>query len=353
MRVDGVTGLSPADAIARLAGGRDLAEAEMTSVMEAILVGNATPAEIGAVLLGLREKGETVAELVGAARALRAHAVELPGAPPGAVDTCGTGGDGARTFNVSTAAALVVAAAGVPVAKHGNRAASSTAGSADVLEELGVVIELDPATLARCLAQVGIAFLYAPAFHPALRLVAAVRRQLGVRTVFNVLGPLVNPAGVRRQVVGVGESHLLETVARVLGELGGERAWVVHGAGGLDELALEGPSDVVELSGGRLRRLRVHPADAGLQPASHASLRVDSARESAAHIRAVLAGEPGAARDVVRLNAAAALVVAGVAADLRDGAARAASAIDSGTAARVLDDLVRFTRLARPVEASG
>jgi anthranilate phosphoribosyltransferase len=345
--------MTPESAVARLAERRDLVEDEMAAVMESILTGSATPAEIAAILLGLRAKGETVAELVGAARTLRAHAVPLPGAPSDAIDTCGTGGDGARTFNVSTAAALVVAAAGVPVAKHGNRAASSSAGSADVLEELGVVIELDPVVLARCLDEVGIAFLYAPAFHPALRRVAAVRRELGVRTLFNVLGPLVNPAGVRRQVVGVGDPRLLEPVARVLEELGAERAWVVHGAGGLDELGLEGVSDVVELRTGGLRRFRVHPADASLESASHASLRVDSAPESAARIRAVLAGEPGAARDVVRLNAAAALVVAGAAVDLREGAERAGAVIDSGAAARVLERLVRFTRLARPVEASG
>jgi anthranilate phosphoribosyltransferase len=345
--------MTPEAAVDRLAAGRDLAESEMTAVMEAILTGCAAPAQVAAILLGLRAKGEAVAELVGAARALRSHGIALAGAPAGAIDTCGTGGDGARTFNVSTAAALVVAGTGVPVAKHGNRAASSSAGSADVLEELGVVIELDPPTLARCLHEVGIAFLYAPAFHPTLRRVAAVRRELGVRTLFNVLGPLVNPAGVRRQVVGVGDPLLLEPVARVLNELGGEYAWVVHGAGGLDELALEGASEVAALSGGVVRRLRVHPADAGLEPASHAALRVDSISGSAARIRAVLSGEPGPARDVVVLNAAAALVVAGAAADLREGAARAAAAIDSGAGARVLDRLVRFTRLARPAEVAG
>jgi anthranilate phosphoribosyltransferase len=348
-----VTRVTPENAVARLAERRDLVEDEMAAVMESILTGRATPAQVAAILLGLRDKGETVAELVGAARTLRAHGVPLPGAPPGAVDTCGTGGDGARTFNVSTAAALVVAAAGVPVAKHGNRAASSSAGSADVLEELGVVIELDPVVLARCLDEVGIAFLYAPAFHPALRRVAGVRRELGVRTLFNVLGPLVNPAGVRRQVVGVGDPLLLEPVARVLAELGGEHAWVVHGAGGLDELGLEGASEVVELSAGGLRRFRIHPGDAGLGPASHAPLRVASVPESAARIRAVLAGEPGAARDVVLLNAAAALVVAGAAADLRAGVERAGTAIDSGDAASLLDRLVRFTRRSRPAEVSG
>ena len=221
----GVRRMTPESAVARLAERRDLVADEMAAVMESILTGSAAPAQIAAFLLGLREKGETVDELVGAARAMRAHAVPLPGAPPGAVDTCGTGGDGARTFNVSTAAALVAAAAGVPVAKHGNRAMSGSAGSADVLEALGVVIELDPAVLARCLDEVGIGFLFAPAFHPAMRHVAAVRRELGVRTLFNLLGPLANPAGVRRQVVGVGDPRLLEPLARVLAELGGERAW--------------------------------------------------------------------------------------------------------------------------------
>src|SRR5262249_36741416 len=270
----GVTRVTPDSAVARLAERRDLVEHEMAAVMESILRGGATPAQVAAILLGLREKGETVAELVGAARTLRAQGVRLPGAPPGAVDTCGTGGDGARTFNVSTAAALVVAAAGVPVAKHGNRAASSSAGSAVVPGGRGGVIGLDPGILARCLGEVGIACLYAPAFPPALRRVAAVRRELGVRTLFNVLGPLVNPAGVRRQVVGVGDPLLLEPVARVLAELGAEHAWVVHGAGGLDELGLEGASDVMELSARGTRRLPIPPRDPRVGPSPHAPVRV-------------------------------------------------------------------------------
>jgi anthranilate phosphoribosyltransferase len=345
--------LTPQEAIARLAEGRALGEAGAAAVIEAVLAGDATPAQVGAILLGLRLKGETVEELVGAARVLRAHAVALPDAPRDAMDTCGTGGDGAHTFNVSTATALVLAAAGVPVAKHGNRAVSGSVGSADVLEELGVIIDLPPAALAACLREVGIAFLFAPAFHPALRRVAPARRELGVRTLFNLLGPLLNPALVRRQVVGVGDPALLETLAGVLLALGSERAWVVHGAGGLDELALEGPSEVVALAGGALRRLRVHPEDAGLATASHAALRVTSRAESAARIRAVLAGERGPARDVVTLNVAAALVVAGMADDLRAGAARAGAAIESGAAARVLGRLVAFTRGARRVEAAG
>jgi anthranilate phosphoribosyltransferase len=344
--------LTPQGAIARLAEGHALGEAGAAAVMEAVLAGEVTPAQVGAILLGLRQKGETVEELVGAARVLRAYAVTLPGAPADAMDTCGTGGDGARTFNISTAVALVLAAAGAPVAKHGNRAVSGSTGSADVLEELGVSIDLAPGALATCLGEVGIAFLFAPAFQPALRQVGAVRRELGVRTLFNLLGPLLNPAQVRRQVVGVCDPALLEPLAGVLAALGGERAWVVHGAGGLDELALEGPTDVVALEGGVLRRLRVHPEDAGLAVTSHAALRVASPAESAARIRAVLAGEPGAARDIVTLNAAAALVVAGVASDLRAGATRACEAIDSGAAARVLERLRDFTRGAERAEAA-
>ena len=345
--------LTPQDAIARLAEGRALGEAGATAVMEAMLTGEATDAQVGAILLGLRQKGETVEELVGAARVLRAHATALPGAPFDAIDTCGTGGDGTRTFNVSTAAALVLAGAGVPVAKHGNRAVSGCVGSADVLQELGVAIDLAPDALTSCLHEVGIAFLFAPAFQPALRRVGALRRELGVRTLFNLLGPLLNPAHVRRQVVGVSDPGLLEPLAGVLAALGSERAWVVHGAGGLDELALEGPSDLVALEAGTLRRLRVQPEDAGLTRASHAPLRVASPAESAARIRAVLAGERGAARDVVVFNAAAALVVAAVAPDLRAAAACARDAIDSGAAARVTDRLIDFTRGARRVEATG
>ncbi len=340
------------DAIARLADGRALGEAGTANVLEAILSGEATAAQVGAVLLGLRQKGETVEELVGAARVLRAHGVVLAGAPAGAMDTCGTGGDGAGTFNVSTATAFVVAAAGVPVAKHGNRAVSGCVGSADVLEELGVVIELPAERVVACLREVGIAFCFAPAFHPALRRVGAVRRELGVRTLFNLLGPVLNPALVRRQVVGVGDPALLQPLAGVLAALGSERAWVVHGAGGLDELALEGPSEVVELADGAIRRLRVHPEDAGLGMASHAALRVGSSAESAARIRGVLAGEPGAARDVVLLNAAAALVVGGGAPDLRAGAEHARALIGSGAAARVLERLVAFSRHAGGGEAA-
>jgi anthranilate phosphoribosyltransferase len=345
--------LTPREAIARLADGHPLGEAGAAAVIEAVLAEDATPAQVGAILLGLRQKGETVEELVGAARVLRAHAVTLPGVAPGAMDTCGTGGDGAGTFNVSTATALVLAADGVPVAKHGNRAVSGSVGSADVLEELGVVIDLPPDTLSACLRETGFAFLFAPAFHPALHRVAAVRRELGVRTLFNLLGPLLNPALVRRQVIGVGDPALLEPLAGVLAALGSECAWVVHGAGGLDELALAGPSEVVAVEHGVRRRLRVHPEDAGIAAGSHDALRVTSRAESAARIRAVLGGEPGAARDVVLLNAAAALVVAGAASDLRAGADRARAAVDSGRAMQVLERLVAFTRGDRRTEMAG
>src|SRR5947207_12610676 len=271
----------------------------MTASVEAILAGRASAAEIAGFLVALRMKGETVAELTAAAGVLRAHLVPIPDVPAGAIDTCGTGGDGAGTLNVSTAAGLVVAAAGVPVAKHGNRAVTGTVGGADVLEALGVVIELPPAALSACLRTVGFAFLFAPALHPALRHAAGPRRELGVRTLFNLLGPLANPACVRRQVIGVFDRRWLEPVAQVLVRLGIERAWVVHGAGGLDELALEGESAVVEVAGGGLGMRTVTAAEAGLAPAPVAALRVGSVPEAAARLRALLAGERGPGRDLV------------------------------------------------------
>ena len=330
-------------AIARLVGGGSLGEDEMAAVMAVLFEGRMTPAQLAGLAVGLRMKGESVDELAGAARALRAHMTPVPGAPANAIDTCGTGGDGASTLNVSTAAALVVAAAGVPVAKHGNRAASGTVGGADVLEALGVRIALEPAAAAACLRETGFAFLFAPAFHPALRHAAAPRRELGVRTFFNLLGPLANPAGVRRQVVGVAERRWVEPLAQVLQRLGVERAWVVHGAVGLDELALEGPSIVADVTAGGVQVRQVDVGDAGLAPAPLAALRVASAAQAAARLRAVLAGERGPARDVVCLNAAAALVVAGAEPDLRAGAARAAATLDSGAAQALLARLVAFT----------
>jgi anthranilate phosphoribosyltransferase len=334
--------VTPEAAIARIAGGDGLSETEMTALMERVLDGAVTPAQLGALLMGLRQKGETVDELTGAARALRRRATAVP-VPPGTVDTCGTGGDGGRTFNVSTAAALVVAAAGVPVAKHGNRAVSSAVGSADVLEALGVVVDLPPDSLGACLATVGFAFLFAPALQPAMRHAAAARRELGIRTLFNLLGPLASPAGVTRQLVGVFDRRWVEPMAEALARLGSERAWVVHGSGGLDEIALEGETHVAEVEDGRVRLRTVRAEDAGLASAPTSALCVGSAAESAACVRDVLGGARGPARDVVCLNAAAALVVAGAVLDLRAGASRAANAIDTGAAAALLVRLAEFT----------
>jgi anthranilate phosphoribosyltransferase len=339
------------EAIARLADGHDLSEGDAGNCVDAILSGEATAAQIAGFLVALRMKGETAAELTGAARALRTHAAHIA-APPGAIDTCGTGGDGAATLNVSTAAGLVAAAAGVPVAKHGNRAVSGKVGGADVLEALGVVLELPPAALANCLATVGFAFLYAPALHPALRAAAAVRRELGVRTIFNLLGPLANPAAVRRQVIGVFDRRWLEPMAQVLARLGTEHAWVVHGAGGLDELSLEGESAVAEVQGERVSFRTVSAAEAGLRAAPLAALRVSSAADAAARVEAILGGEAGPERDIVCLNAGAALVVAGAVGNLRAGVARAGETIDAGAASALLARLVAFTTAAagsRPV----
>jgi len=330
------------DAIARVLSGQDLSEDAMAAAVEAILAGTAPAVQIAGLLVALRMKGETVDELVGGARALRAHAVPVRDVPRGAIDTCGTGGDGAGTLNVSTAAGLVAAAAGVPVAKHGNRAASGTVGGADVLEALGVRLDLPPDAASTCLARVGFAFLFAPLYHPALGAAAAVRRELGVRTIFNLLGPLANPARVRRQVVGVCERRWVEPVAAVLRRLGAERAWVVHGAGGLDELALEGESTVAEVADGAVRLTTVRAGDAGLAPAPLAALRVSSVADAAARLRAVLDGERGPMRDVVCLNAAAALVVGDAAPDLRAGVALATRAIDGGAARALLARLVAF-----------
>lgn len=346
--------MTPQESIARLLARQDLSEVEMGVVVESVLGGGFSAAQIGAFLVGLRMKGETIAELTGAARVLRAHALSVPGVPPHAIDTCGTGGDGSGTLNVSTAAALVVAGAGVPVAKHGNRAVSSRVGSADVLEALGVVIDLPASVLGPCLQEIGFAFLYAPRLQPALQHVAAPRRELGARTLFNLLGPLANPAGVRRQLVGVSGAQWVEPIACVLARLGCDRAWVVHGAGGVDELSLEGESVVAEVTAEGVALRRVVPEDAGLTPAPLGALGIDSVDDGAARVRAVLAGERGPRRDVVCLNAAAALVIAGAAADLRAGAEQAARTIDSGAAADVLARLVVFsTRHARAYPAEG
>jgi len=338
--------MSARGALETLLAGRTLDAEQTGALFEALLAGTVPPAQVAALLVALRLLGETADELVGAARVLRAHAIAVPGAGADAVDTCGTGGDGKGTFNVSTAAALVVAGAGVPVAKHGNRAVSGAVGSTDVLEALGVVVELPPARLAACLREVGIAFLHAPALHPALARVAATRRELGVRTIFNLLGPLVNPAGVRRQVIGVPEPRWLGPMAEAVQRLGTEHAWVVCGDGGLDELTLSGPSRVTRVRAGRVTTLEVRPEELGLVSTPLAALTVASAAESAQRIRDVLAGVAGPARDIVRVNAAAALVVAGVCDDLPAGLARATASIDEGRAAQTLERLRAFTAAA-------
>jgi anthranilate phosphoribosyltransferase len=334
------------EAIARVVGGDDLGADEIARVFATIMEGGATPAQIGGLLVALRMKGETAEEIAGAARAMRAVATPLfcP-EPETAVDTCGTGGDGSGTVNVSTIAALVAAAAGVRVAKHGNRALSSRSGSADVLEALGVRIDAPVPVVERCLAEVGIGFLFAPAFHAATRHAAGPRRELGTRTIFNLLGPLTNPAGVKNQVVGVFAGRWCEPVAAALGVLGARRAYVVHGAGGLDEIAVRGPTTVAvwEEERGAVELGEVTPGDFGLAEEDPAGLRGGDASENAAIARRVLAGEKGAVRAAVLMEAAVALCATGAAADFREGATRAAAALDSGAAARTLEELAKLS----------
>ncbi|MDR3441021.1 anthranilate phosphoribosyltransferase [Telmatospirillum sp.] len=328
--------------LAKVAGGQSLSEDEAERAFDIIMSGDATPAQIGGFLMALRVRGETVAEITGAARIMRAKATTID-APSGAIDTCGTGGDASGTFNISTAAALVVAGAGVPVAKHGNRALSSKSGSADVLAALGVKIDADNSLVRESLWQNHIGFLMAPRHHAAMRHVAGPRVELGTRTLFNLLGPLANPAETKRQVVGVFAEMWVEPLAEVLGRLGAERAWVVHGSDGLDELTTTGPSSVAEWRDGRVHRFSVSPADAGLPQARPADLKGGDAAANAAALRRLLAGEKGAYRDIVLLNAAAALIVADAVSDLAAGVVMAARAIDQGSALATLDRLVAIT----------
>jgi anthranilate phosphoribosyltransferase len=309
-----------------------------------IMDGKAAPVAVAGLLVALRSKGETVAEVVAAARALRERAVSVPCPDPRAVDTCGTGGDGADTFNISTTAAFVVAGAGVPVAKHGNRAATSRAGSIDVLEALGVEVELEVEESVRLLREVGIAPFFARKAHPAMRHVAPIRQELGIRTLFNCLGPLLNPVGVRRQLVGVYAEELVEPLAFALGELGSERALVVHGSDGLDELTTTGRSQAALLEEGRVVTMTVDPSAYGIVPSLASALRGGDAEENAAIVRAVLGGESGARRDIVALNAAAALWVGGAATDLEDGLGQAATSLDSGAATAKLEQLIEASR---------
>jgi anthranilate phosphoribosyltransferase len=326
-------------AIRKVASGESLTQDEAAEAFELVMSGGATPSQIGGLLMALRMRGETVDEIAGAARAMRAKALTVR-APEGAVDTCGTGGDAKGTHNISTCVAFVVAGAGVPVAKHGNRSISSGSGSADVLAALGVNIECAPETIARCISGCRLGFMFAPAHHAAMRHVASVRTELGTRTIFNLLGPLANPAGTKRQVMGVFAKQWVEPLAHVLRALGAEKAWVVHGSDGLDELTTTGPSSVAELDAGKVRSFEVAPEDAGLPRAKPADLAGGDAAHNAAAIRQVLAGEPGRYRDIVLLNAAAALIVGGKAASLREGVGLAATSIDSGKAKAVLEALV-------------
>ncbi len=336
---------APADlrsALRKVAAGETLTEAEAATAFEAIMSGAATEAQVGALLMGMRVRGETVEEIAGAARALRARAVRVT-APEGAIDTCGTGGDAKGTHNISTCAAFVVAGAGVPVAKHGNRSISSRSGSADVLAALGVNIECGPETITHCIETCGLGFMFAPAHHASMRQVAKVRTELGTRTLFNLLGPLANPAGTKYQIVGVFGEEWVEPIAHVLGRLGAERAWVVHGSDGLDELTTTGISHVAVLDGGKVSTFKISPRNAGLPEAKPEDLIGGDAVENAAHIRAVLGGQEGALRNIVLLNAAAALLVGGKAKTLRDGVTLAARSIDSGKARAVLEALVKLS----------
>jgi anthranilate phosphoribosyltransferase len=333
------------NALQRVIERHDLSRDEAREAMDTIMRGEATPAQIGGFLVALRLKGETADEIAGFAEAMRAHVVAVQPSRPDLVDTAGTGGDGAHTLNISTAAALVAAAAGAAVAKHGNRAVSSASGSADVLEALGFDLELEPERIARSIDELGFGFMFAPTHHPAMRHAGPVRRELATRTVFNVLGPLTNPAGARAQVVGVYAPELVRTIAEVLARLGARRAFVVHGAGGIDELSPAGPNLVCEVEDGDVHERTIDPLELGVPRCEAAELVGGSPAENAAAIRAIFdGGETGGRRDAVLLNAAGAIAAGGHAADLREGLELAREAVASGTAARRLDELVAFSR---------
>ena len=319
----------------------DEASAAMTEVME----GRATPAQIAGFLVGLAMKGERPVELVGLARTMRAHAVTLSRTFDGVFDTCGTGGDRSGTFNISSATAVVVAACGVRVAKHGNRSVSSACGSADVFSELGVETAAAASVVEHCFDQAGIAFFFAPTFHPAMRHAAQARRDLAIRTAFNLLGPLTNPAGATRQLVGVPKPEFTELLARALQLLGSERAWVVHGADGIDEISTTGYTKISECRGERVSTFYVHPADFGIAKTAPAMLKGGDAATNAAIIRRLLQGERSPARDVVLLNAGAALFIAGRSSSVREGIERAAAALDRGDAVRTLEAMVRASQM--------
>jgi anthranilate phosphoribosyltransferase len=341
-----------ADLIEKLQRRQDLTADEASGAMEEIMEGRAQPAQIAGLLIALAMKGERPSEIVGLARTMRARVTRLSRAHAPVFDTCGTGGDRAHTFNVSTVAALVLAACGVRVAKHGNRSVSSRCGSADLFEALGVHVAAEPPVVERCLDEAGIAFFFAPTFHPSMRHAASTRRDLGVRTAFNLLGPLTNPAGAARQLVGVPRPELTELIARSLALLGSDRAWVVHGADGLDEISTTGYTKVSECRHGAVNTFYVHPADYGVPKAAPADLKGGDAADNAAIARAILAGRPGAPRDIVILNAAASLLIAGAVTTIADGIRRAGAALDSGAAAGVLEKLVAVSNAGRVAATS-
>lgn len=346
--------ITPQEALQRVIVHREIFFDEMVGLMRQIMRGEVSPALTAALLTGLRVKKETVGEIAAAATVMREFAarVEVPGRAA-LVDIVGTGGDGAHTFNISTAAMFVAAAAGAKVAKHGNRSVSSKSGSADVLEALGAAIELPPAAVAQCLADTGFGFMFAPIHHPAMRNVAAVRKELGVRTLFNILGPLTNPAGAPNMLMGVFHPDLVGIQARVLQRLGARHALVVHGCDGLDEITLSGPTQVAELLDGEVREYEIAPGDFGLALADLRALRVETPEQSKAMLLAVLEDRPGPARDIVLLNAGAALYAAGVAASIADGVQRSRAVVADGSARRRVDDYVAVTRRLAAAPAAG
>jgi anthranilate phosphoribosyltransferase len=325
--------------IAKVATGASLTRGEAASAFDRMMSGEATPSQMGALLMALRVRGETVDEITGAVTTMRAKMLGVK-APPDAVDVVGTGGDASGSFNISTCAAFIVAGAGVPVAKHGNRALSSKSGAADVLQALGVKIDLSAEQVGDCIREAGIGFMFAPAHHPAMKNVGPTRVELGTRTIFNLLGPLSNPAGVKRQMVGTFSKHWVEPMAQVLKNLGSDSIWVVHGSDGLDEITTAGPTSVAALKNGKIDTFEITPEDAGLKRVKPEALRGGDAESNAEALLDVLKGKPGPFRDVAILNAAAALIIAGKAKDLKEGAALAAKSIDSGEAEGRLDRLV-------------
>jgi anthranilate phosphoribosyltransferase len=325
--------------LAKVATGASLTRDEAALAFNRMMSGEATPSQMGALLMALRVRGETVDEITGAVTTMRAKMLKVA-APASAIDVVGTGGDASGSFNISTCTAFIVAGAGVPVAKHGNRALSSRSGSADVLVALGVKIELSPAHIGHCIKDAGIGFMFAPAHHPAMKNVGPTRVELGTRTIFNLLGPLSNPAGVKRQMIGTFSRHWIEPMAQVLKNLGSECVWVAHGSDGLDEITTTGPTHVAALEGGKVRTFEISPEDIGLPRANPEALRGGDAETNATALLGVLKGKKGAFRDIAVLNAAASLVVAGRAKDLKEGAAMATKSIDSGEAEGRLDRLI-------------